>query len=283
MVSLVLSGLLMSCMSSKSAPTHRPTGLRVMTCNIRLNLASDGNNSWPFRRAALIAAMKQYRPDLLGTQEVLPEQMDDLSAGLSDYISVGVARDDGKRKGEFSALFFRGDRFDLLDSGTFWLSQSPEMVGSKSWDAALTRICTWTILFDRNAQRELLVANTHFDHVGKIARERSAELLARKLPELSRDKPVILLGDFNCTEDDAPYAALTSRFIDAYRTVHPQRTPDEATFHEFKGVTKGSRIDWILHSREFAAIESEIDRTAGPGGVFLSDHYPVTATLSWKR
>ena len=259
--------------------------LRVMCFNIRYSAAGDTiENGWPNRKARVVATIRQFDPDLLGLQEVLADQYDSLRDLLPDYTAVGVARDDGARDGEWSAIFYRTARLAPLDSGTFWLSENPDEVGSSSWDAACVRICTWVKLRDRATGMQLLHANTHFDHRSGLARIGSAMLLNTRLRALAGDAPVILTGDFNATEKSETYKILVnstkvgaSQFLDAYREVHPQPSGDEATFHAFKGIKAGSRIDWILHTGQFKPISAEIVRSAAPP--FPSDHYPVTAVL----
>ena len=188
--------------------------LRVMSFNIRNSGARDGERNWKNRQELFSAAVRAFNPDLLGTQEVLADQYDDLHRMFPDYTMAGVAREDGKRKGEWAAILYWTDRFEVLASGNFWLSETPDVVGSKGWDAALARICTWVRLRDRITGRTFLQANVHFDHIGKVARVRSAELLVERLPRLAEDAPVILMGDFNDTggwrslpRDPAPHRA----------------------------------------------------------------------------
>ncbi|MEO8354232.1 MAG: endonuclease/exonuclease/phosphatase family protein, partial [Chthoniobacteraceae bacterium] len=205
--------------------------LRVMSFNIRNSGAEDGDNRWEVRADAVLETIREFKPDLLGVQEVLADQHEFLQEQLPDYRMVGVARDDGARLGEWSAILFRADRFEMIDHGDFWLSETPAEVGSRSWDAACVRICTWARLRDRRTNATLLYANTHFDHRSAEARLRSAELLVQHLPKLPDGGGVILTGDFNCTEDDPPYRVLvpsspaTSGFIlnDSYRSAHPKR------------------------------------------------------------
>jgi endonuclease/exonuclease/phosphatase family metal-dependent hydrolase len=257
------------------------TSTRVMTFNIRNSGAADGPNRWPLRRALWIDTVRQFNPDLLGVQEVLQDQYDDLKAGFPDYSVSGVGREDGDCLGERAMILFRTDRFDLLGAGTFWLSETPELVASNSWDSCLCRACSWVRLHDRRADRDLVFANTHFDHVGAEARQQSARLLGYRLPLIAAGAPVILTGDFNCTESDPPYAELLQhdRMIDSYRAVHPVPAADESSFHNFQGTTEGKRIDWIFHTAELTATAASIDRTRGPNGQCPSDHDAVTATL----
>lgn len=262
-----------------------PAPLRVMTYNIRNSGAKDGDNHWSHRKDLYLQTVRDFDPDLLGTQEVLADQYDTLVAALPDHTAIGVARDDGKRAGEWAAIFFRKSRFDLADSGNFWLSETPDEVGSRSWDSACTRICTWARLRDKVSGKEILYVNTHWDHEGKTARLESAKLIRKRLPDLAKGSPVILTGDFNCIEDDEPYKMLTSSngasgipLVDSYRLAHPTRSPEEASFNGFKPRTTGSRIDWILHTSNFKATAAEIVRPKN--GRLPSDHYPVTAVLA---
>lgn len=271
--------------SASKVSSHAP--LRVMSFNVRTSGATnDGINVWPNRKELCLSTIRAFAPDFLGTQEVMADQHAAL-ATLTDMQMVGVPREDGISKGEWSALLFRTSRFELLDSGTFWLSETPEVVGSKSWDTALTRICTWAKLRERSTGREILCANTHFDHRGVLARENSAKLLANRLPQLAKGLPIILIGDFNSTDTTPAYQTLTKAgtspaiFVDSYREMHPQPSPEEATFHAFTGKTAGSRIDFILHTLQLQAIDAQILRTPPINGVFPSDHYPITAVLRW--
>ena len=264
--------------------------MRVVSYNIRCSTAPDGNNDWHHRKQLFIESVRKLHPDLMGMQEVTPEQQDDLVAALTDYGTVGVARDDGKREGEFSCIYYRKDRFTLRDSGTFWLSDHPDKVGEKGWDAVCVRICTYAILVDNKTSKEFLAANTHFDHKGKVAVLKSAELLRDKLPQLAGDRPIVLTGDFNSHEDDANYALLTKPtdpkarvMSDTYREIHPKRERDEASFHGFHGTVEGSRIDWILHTAELTCTAAEIDHEHSADGEYPSDHYAVWADLKWNE
>ena len=268
------------------ATTQGAADLRVMTFNLRTSTAMDGENGWDHRREMLIRAVRAADPDLLGTQECQLGQGDYLREKLADYTFVGVGRDDGKRKGEFAAILFRTDRFELLDSGTFWLSEHPDQVGKKGWDAQLARICTWAKLKDRGNGKAFLFLNTHFDHIGKVARVESAKLMRRWIDERARDLPVVVTGDFNANAESEPYRALLDaaegsvKLTDVYRAGHAAGG-DESTFHGFSGKGTGIRIDWIFCSGEFELIASEIDRFS-ENGRYPSDHFPVTATIRWR-
>ncbi len=262
--------------------------LRVMSFNVRNSNARDGEDAWPKRTELFFATIASFGPDLIGFQEVLADQHDAITARMPDYAFAGVARDDGQRQGEWSNIGYRKTRFTLLNSGNFWLSETPEIAGSKSWDAAVTRICTWVRLRETATGQEFIYANTHFDHIGKIARLEASKIISQRISALATGVPALLTGDLNITEDNPAYGVLVNptapgaiRWIDAYREVHAERSPDEASAHSFRGGTKGSRIDFIFHTPDWIATEAAIDRTSKDGR-YPSDHYPVTATLKWK-
>jgi endonuclease/exonuclease/phosphatase family metal-dependent hydrolase len=267
------------------AVAGRAAPFRVMSFNVRLASAQDGENAWDKRRELFFETIEKFQPDLIGFQEVLAVQYDAIAERMKDHAFSGVARDDGRRKGEWSSIGYRKDRFTVVASGTFWLSEQPTVPGSKSWDAALTRICSWARLRETATGREFVYANTHFDHRGVVARREAARVLSEQLNPIAAGVPAILTGDFNITEDNPAYAALVRparpewiHWIDSYRALHPQRRPDEASFNGFKGTVEGSRIDFIFHTAHFTATAAAIDRSSRDGR-YPSDHYPVTAVL----
>lgn len=272
-----------------------PGELRVMTFNIRYGTAPDGENAWEKRRELLVETIRAFRPDVLGTQECLAGQAEFLRAALPGYGCVGVGRDDGQLAGEMCAVFYREDRFQLVAEGHFWLSETPDVAGSRGWDAALPRIASWARLRARDdTLRTLVCLNTHFDHVGEAARLASAKLLSARAQAVAGGAPAIVLGDFNTPTDPGrpgPYTALLGlgegaeetegglALRDVYRRLHPPRS-DEATFHGFTGGRDGARIDWILATPDWTPVAAAIDRTARDGR-WPSDHFPVTAVLRW--
>ena len=277
------SGLLLSAAAQLSGA---PATVRVMSFNIRMSAAADGVNGWTHRRAMLFQTVRAFQPDLVGFQEVLANQYDELIAQLPDYAFSGRARVDGQRKGEWALLGFRRDRFRLVGQGDFWLSEQPAVIGSKSWDAMYPRICSWVRLGDAVAGSEFVFANTHFDHVGVVARQQASQLISRELSRIAAGRPAILTGDLNVTEDDPAYAVLVRpempgaiRWRDAYRRLYPVRARDELTFHAFAGHTEGWRIDYVLHTADFVPLAATIDRTRSAAGYYPSDHYAVTAVL----
>ncbi len=265
-----------------------PSQLRAMTFNIRYAAADDAENSWERRRDLVGRTIQRFGPDLLATQEGFDFQIEDLHDRLGDVTFVGAGRADGRQRGEFVAIFFRHGRFSLVEQGHFWLSDTPDTPGSKGWDARQPRMVTWCALRDGEAPGELLhVLNTHFDFHGETARLESAKLLRGRIESLGLERPIIVMGDFNCGEDDLPYRTLLGgedgtpaahTLIDAYRSVHPRSGQSEATRHDFGRHTTGPRLDWIFHSQRFETLTADIDRTEF-NGRFPSDHYPVTAVL----
>ena len=266
-----------------AAPAQEEPGpMRAMTFNIRYGTANDGEHDWAHRRRAVIEVIRTQRPHLLGVQEALAFQRDELAAALSTHEVIGVGREGGDR-GELSALFVDRERFEIVDSGTFWLSESPDVVGSKGWDAALPRICTWAYLRDRQAERPLRVFNTHFDHRGTTARTRSAEQLAARIggaAEATAHGPALLMGDLNAAEDSPPIRALLEAgLIDTFAAVQPSDAP-RGTFTDFERVRGNRKIDYVFATPGIEILDAAIVRHRR-GGAFPSDHLPVVATLGW--
>ena len=164
--------------------------LNVMTFNIRLNTAADSMNAWPYRKDKVASQILFHEVHILGVQEALHDQMTDLQQRLPRFKYKGVGRDDGREKGEYSAIFYDTTRLQALQSKTFWLSETPEVAGSKSWDAAITRIVTWIKFKDKKTKKIFFAFNTHFDHIGKVARRESAKILLQKVKEIAGNTPV---------------------------------------------------------------------------------------------
>jgi len=259
-----------------------------MSFNLRYATAKDGDNSWPLRKAFLAETIRAFSPDLLGTQETLAVQRDFLVEQFPTHGVFAAGRDDGKEKGEMAALFYRKDRFEKMDGGHFWLSEHPERVGVKGWDAALPRIATWVKLRDlKNATlKPVLYINVHFDHLGKKARTESGKLMRERIDKLGAGCALVLTGDFNADEGSRAYQAIFGKqddkdasLVDTYRTAYPKREKNEGTFNGFKAnATTGPRIDWIGVSRDWTVTSAAIDRVSR-NGRFPSDHYPITAVL----
>lgn len=256
--------------------------VNVLSFNIRYNNPDDGEHAWPNRKGMVASVVRFHAADLIGMQEVLHSQIDDLTALLPNYSWYGVGRDDGKNAGEFSPIFYRRDRFQLMDSGEFWLSENPDQIASKSWDAALPRIATWVKFRDREADQEFIHLNTHFDHRGEVARTRSAELILDRLKTLSGNLPVVVTGDFNVPPVSEAYATMTSLLLDAKLESVSKPHGPEGTFGGFtvKVGDTGDRIDYVFVAQgtkvlRYAALSDQWD------GRYPSDHLPVLAEIIW--
>ncbi|MBN8576827.1 MAG: endonuclease/exonuclease/phosphatase family protein [Cytophagales bacterium] len=255
----------------------------VMSYNIRLDTEADGINQWPHRTHKMIALIKKSNPDLLGVQEALHNQMQDLQNQLPEYSYVGVGRDDGKEKGEYSAIFYKKDRFEVLTQNTFWLSETPHVPGSKSWDAAITRVVTWAILKEKTSGKKFLYANTHFDHIGKEARKNSALLIKQTLAALPQAQklPVLVSGDFNSEPSEAPYQTMVDGKILRLADARPANDTT-GTFCGFELNKIPCRtIDYIFHSAKWKTLSYWV-LADNDGSYYPSDHLPVLATFTLK-
>ncbi len=257
--------------------------INAMSFNIRYDNPEDGPQNWHHRKENVVRMINFYDLDIIGMQEVLVGQLNYLETNLKQYKTVGVGREDGKEKGEFSPIFYRKDRFKELKSGSFWLSETPQMV-SKGWDAALERIATWVVLKDKTSGREFIFMNTHFDHIGDIARIESAKLLKNKSIELAEDLPLILTGDFNLVpesegiktliESDGKNTLVNSSSV-ADITYGPDWTTcgfDNRPFHERK-VIDYIFVKGIKKVDKYAVLSEMLN------DIFLSDHCPVLAQI----
>lgn len=256
----------------------------VMSFNLRYGTARDGENRWEKRTDLVAEAIRSQTPDLLGTQETLPFQAQFISDNFSEYASVGRSREPDNANGEQCALFYRRDRFDLLASGHFWLSENPDHPGTKSWDSSLPRMATWVRLWDQESQQPILFVNTHFDHRGKTARLESAQLVRKRATELASGAAVIITGDFNCGADSPPHQAMfeTADSVvglrDSYIVAHGTDTAGTGTFNGFEGKRDGPRIDWIALNDKWEVKRAEIiDYQQSQR--YPSDHFPVVAEV----
>ena len=265
--------------------------LGVMTFNIRYGTAEDGDNRWERRRDLLFEVIRSENADILGLQEALRFQIDEILAAAPDYAFVGVGRDDGRSAGEYSAILYRRARLSIIDSGTFWFSDTPEQPGSMTWGNRITRICTWARVRERSGD-SFYVYNLHLDHESQPSRERSVQLLARRIrSRAAPDDPVIVTGDFNVDEqnpamrwllgNEATLAGETTagiRLADTFRALHPDAR-GAGTFNDFKtGQIEESKIDYVLTDGGFVAHEARIVHTSRDGR-YPSDHFPVVASV----
>lgn len=265
----------------------KPAGcsLRWGTFNIRLDNVGDekAGYGWSVRRDRVADYIKKNHIDVVGMQEVLHSQLEDLLERLPEYDYVGVGRTDGATKGEYSPVFFLKEKFEVLEKGNFWLSETPEVPGSVGWDAALERIASYAKLRDKATGKVFMAVNTHFDHVGVVARRESAKLIMRKIQEIVGTRPAVVTGDFNVTEDDEAYITMTSnafRMNDAYHMT-PNHTGTCYTWHQFCQIPplKCEKIDFIFITPTIRVNHSHIEV---PDPKFmLSDHNPHWADLEF--
>lgn len=269
--------------------------LRVMSFNIRYQNDVDiGRRDWEARKDKVSSMLRFHHVDIAGLQEVLKEQLDYLSKSLPQYNYVGLGRDDGKDVGEFAPIFYRKDKFSLHDWGVFWLSETPNIAGSMGWDAVCPRIATWAKFTYKETGKVFYFFNTHFDHEGQTAMEKSAYLLLEKRQEIVQDIPTIITGDFNNTPDSKVYDILTntpgnvlndSREISRYRQHGPNFTSHRfAASEKLYGLNKGCKdiplrfIDFIFVKGQIDVIQSGV-LADNWDGHYPSDHMPVVADI----
>ncbi|SDM14939.1 endonuclease/exonuclease/phosphatase family protein [Pedobacter antarcticus] len=256
--------------------------LTIGSFNIRFDNPADSGNLWKDRAPVVSDLIRFHDFDVLGVQEALKNQVADLSAALPEYERYGKGRDDGKDGGEHSAIYFKKERFKLIKSGDFWLSETPDKPG-KGWDVTCcNRICSWVFLEDKQSKKKFYAFNVHFDHQAVIARQESSKLMLQKIKEIAGDMPAILTGDFNGSRDTEWYKALaTSGLIsDVYEHVsHPYANNSSA--NGFKTPKGNAVIDHIFSTRHFTAKKWGI-LTDTYFGKFPSDHFPILAEVVLK-
>jgi endonuclease/exonuclease/phosphatase family metal-dependent hydrolase len=257
--------------------------IKVMSFNIRYGPAADGENQWDRRKSLTLARIQAFGPDLLGLQECRDDaQADFVKSNLPDFHFYGVHREGGGGTAlEMAPLLFRKSAFRIVRQGVFWLSDTPQVPGSRSWGSIFPRTATWARLIHAPTRRAVTFVSTHFD-CEPTAIDGAAHFLRQWLAQALKETPVIVTGDFNADKDSAAYRLLTGTGMpaDAYRQVHPAGG-NEATFHGYDKPEEMAAIDWILVSDHFRVIDARIDRTR-QGKLFPSDHYPLTAVLEWK-
>jgi endonuclease/exonuclease/phosphatase family metal-dependent hydrolase len=275
--------------AAQSAQTPTREALTVMSFNIRYGTAKDGDNHWTLRREFLFDVMREAGADLVGLQEALDAQIAALLEALPQYGVVGVGRDDGRSSGEYAAILYRRDRLRVSDAGTFWFSDTPEVVASRSWGNNITRICTWARFVDRDGSA-FWHYNVHLDHQSQPSRERSTALLADRIAaRRAAGEPVIVTGDFNVGEANpalkrltAPLPSAPALFVDTFRVRYPAETR-VGTFNGFKfEQTGGEKIDYVLVLPGTDVLDAAIIRTSR-NNRYPSDHFPVTARVVLPR
>lgn len=271
-------------MNAMLTKAQRP--LNIMTFNIRLNTAADSLNAWPYRKDLAASQIKFFDVDILGVQEALYDQMLDLQQGLPQYKYAGAGREDGKTKGEFSAVFFDTTRLSCLKEETFWLSQMPAVAGSKGWDAMFPRVVTWCLFEDKINHKKFYAFNTHFDHMGQVARAESAKLLLQKVKEIAGDMPVIVTGDFNAGAEDEPVKIIVDKnnpdhLIETREISRAKHYGPEGTFNGFQSKEINDKaIDHIFIKKNLQVLKHATISESW-NGRFSSDHFPVLAVISF--
>lgn len=282
-----------------------PAGaLRVMTFNIGFGTAPDGDNDWPNRRALAFRVIREFGPVVLGLQEALRFQLDELRRELPIYGEVGVGSDDGIHAGEYAAILYDRNRLELLREGHFWLSDGPDLPGSMTWGNRYPRIVTWAHFRDRTTNATFLAVNTQWDHESQEAREKGAHLMLRRLmPSGDNGDPLLIVGDLNCSRDTRAFRVLEGLstdepenrpgWADTFDVMFPRSVAGRGTFHAFRGNRDGAKIDYVLvwpvrerylpllsgvRSKEWRVLQADIVHT-NENGRYPSDHFPVTAIV----
>ena len=270
---LTIASFALLCMAC-----NRTSEIKVMSYNIRLSsgtMAADSIYHWEHRKQASLNLMHEEKPTVFGLQEACPDQMDYMTKNLPEYGHIGVGRDDGKRKGEFMSIFYLKDEVELIDGGTFWLSQTPDEV-SKGWDAACFRTCTWTKLKVKATGKKFVYLNTHLDHKGKVAREESIKLIVKRAEELAGESlPVFITADFNSPTSNAIFKPMQEAMLDA--RIEAPVTDERGTLNCWGTTPPGVVIDHIFY-RGAEAQKFEVLRDKDYGAPYVSDHYPVMLT-----
>jgi len=278
-----MKNILLICLLINASVANSQS-LNVMTFNLRYNNTGDSLNAWTYRKDNAASQILFYNVHLLVVQEALNDQMMDLLQRLPKYKTFGGGRDDGKTKGEYSAIFYDSIRLEKLDGAMFWLSQTPDVPGSKGWDAAITRMVTWCKFKDKQTQKIFFAFNTHFDHIGKIARAESAKMILQKVKEIAGLTPVIFSGDFNATPSDDPIKIIgdpsnPDHLIDSKLISQTPHYGPQGTFNGFESKEKiNGPIDHIFIKNNVKVLKHATLSESWQGR-FSSDHFPVFAIV----
>ncbi len=258
--------------------------LHVLTFNIRYDNPKDAPNDWPNRKDKVTSQILFHEADIIGLQEALHNQLQDMEKGMPGYKFTGVGRDDGEQKGEYSCIFYNSKRLELLASETFWLSETPTVAGSKSWDAAITRVVTWARFKDKQTKKIFYHFNTHFDHIGQVARRESAKMLLKAVDSIAGKTPAVITGDFNAQPTDEPIRVIMDannplKLTDSKAISATGHYGPAGTFNAFQAKEQaGEPIDYIFLKGNWKVLQhASLSQTWG--GLFSSDHFPVFARL----
>lgn len=271
---------IMSVIITSGVFAQKADPMNIATYNLRFNNPGDGVNAWPNRKETVKALIRYHEFDIFGTQEGLIDQLQDL-AEMSEFTWYGRGRDDGKEGGEHSAIFYKKDRFELLDKGDFWLSETPDKP-SFGWDATCRRICSWVKLKDKQSRKEFYFFSVHFDHKGKLARSESGKIMVEKIKSIAGTVPVICVGDFNSTPNTDQIKSLSSLLLDSHNVTEMPAYGPEGTSNGFKlDAPLKKRIDYIFVSDNFK-VEKYAVLTDNKEQNYPSDHQPVVAEVKFK-
>lgn len=256
---------------------------KAMTFNIKYDNTGDTINNWNFRKTKMVALIQHYNPSFLGIQEGLHNQVNYLDSNLPNYNYIGVGRDNGKEKGEYSAIYYNKNNFKVIKSSTFWLSTTPNKI-SVGWDASMERICSYALFQHKKTKQNYWVFNAHFDHIGVEARKNSAKLIIEKIKSLNTENyPVILMGDFNVTPPNTATITTIKNYLeDSYTVTAEKPYGPKGTFNGFTDKIVKDRIDYIfvkhLNVLSVQIIDDRLDNNK-----HISDHLPVLTTLTTKK
>jgi endonuclease/exonuclease/phosphatase family metal-dependent hydrolase len=260
--------------------------IKVISFNIRYGTAEDGMNSWLHRKNILFDLVRYENADFLGLQEAMIFQIEEIVAECPGYMYVGRTREVDGTSGEATPILYKTADYELVEHGTRWLSETPELPASKSWDTSLPRIFTWVVFRRKNDQKEFIVYNTHYDHLGEMARLESSKVIVRHMQRNFKGKNIILLGDFNALEESDPIHYLSENTImplrDTYRMLHKEKHEKDMTFYGWTGHLPGTgkRIDYVFYAGSFKPQEVSVS-DYHENDHYPSDHMPVIAVFSW--
>ena len=287
-LTIIISFVLCCILIASATAAAEETALRIMSFNIRYDNPGDGDDAWPNRRDMAASMIRFHGADIAGLQEALKHQVDDLAERLPEYGWFGVGRDDGREAGEYMAVFYRRDRFELLEQSTFWLSETPEKPGM-GWDAACNRVVTWGHFRDRITGKTFYHFNTHFDHRGETARRESAKLLLARIGAIAGDTPLTVTGDFNAPPSSEPIVIITSglagdassKLIDSRAVSRNGHHGPSGTWSGFTSAGKSGDepIDYVF-VRNGVAVTLHGTLSDTFDGRFPSDHMPVLAVVT---
>jgi endonuclease/exonuclease/phosphatase family metal-dependent hydrolase len=263
--------------------------LQAMSFNIRYDNPNNGENVWSQRKEKVASLIRQQFPEVIGIQEALKNQIDDLMVQLPEYEWFGVGREDGKERGEFVPIFYNKNRLKVIEQSTFWLSETPQVHGGYSWDAKYGRTVTWGKFFDKKSKKTFFFFNTHFDKDGEVSRIKNAEILVSKIEEIAHEDPVVLVGDFNCVESSEPYQLLTAaqgrektgekKKLEDTRYTAQEHTGPKGTISDFKTLVIPERkIDYIFVKNNVTVLTYSVVSTMWDGR-FPSDHLPIVVKI----